>query len=135
VAADDARAGHNPPPMNLPGKPSLSMFGANRREHDRRPLRTQATVLVARQTFLVRTLDVSESGVGILAEVNPAIGTRFRIAFALPNKRAGGFTEIASDVQAMGSIFSSTDGGFRIGARFNDATPAMVAALADYVRG
>jgi hypothetical protein len=120
--------------MNPPGKPTLPLFGANRREHDRRPLRTQATALVAGQTFLVRTLDVSESGVGIMTEVNPALGTRFRIAFALP-KRSGGFTEIAGEVEVMGSVFSSTDGGFRVGLRYLGATPTMVGALMDYVRG
>lgn len=119
--------------MNLPGSPPAVLFGANRREHDRRPLRTQATLLVVQQTVVVRTLDVSESGIGFITEIDPPRGMRFKIAFACP-RRPQGFVEIACSAQVMGSVFSMTDGGYRVGCRFQGLSPTMVNALADFVR-
>lgn len=119
--------------MNKPDSPLFNLPGANRRLHDRRPLRVQATLLVAQQTVTVRTLDVSESGLGFMTEINPPPGMRFRIAFACP-KRPQGFVEIACDAQVMGSVFSIADGGYRVGCRFQGLSPTMVNALADFVR-
>jgi PilZ domain len=116
-------------PFNLPSP----IFGANRREHDRRTLRTTAAVLFGAQSLEVRTLDVSESGLAISAAVNPHAGTRFRIAFSLP-RRPQGYTEISAEVEVISSVLSNSDDGFRIGLRFLALGAAMRDAIVQYVK-
>ena len=107
---------------------------AELRRHDRRLLRTTATVVLAgTQTFEVRTLDISEGGAAIVAAANPKSGTVFQIRMAIPRK-AKDSIPIEAEVQVMHSIFVNSEQGFRIGLRFVRIEPAAAAAITQFLK-
>lgn len=92
--------------------------GADRRQTERRPLRTSATLLLpGGQTFTVQTLDISLGGIGILAPANPRPGTRLSIRVSLPARPAGLYVFDAG-VEVAHSILGRDEGAFKVGLRF-----------------
>lgn len=105
---------------------------SERRSFLRKSLRTIATVHVAGQTVRVRTLDVSVSGMAIVAAVNPPPGMSFDIEFELLVGGRG--ATVRAKAQVMHSVLSSADSGFRIGLNFLSIEPASVTAIEQYLR-
>jgi hypothetical protein len=65
--------------------------GAERRQNDRKPLRTTAQLVFPSQPPLeVRTWDISPGGIGILASANPPPKLRCVIRFQVPRSTGSG---------------------------------------------
>ena len=107
--------------------------GAERRVHARRPLHAPATVLLpGNQVDEVREIDISLGGMGILAEVSPKTGTRFRVRTSLNLSGANPVT-FEADVEVTHSIYGSHERGFKVGLRFVSVEPHLEQALARFV--
>ncbi|MFM9917016.1 MAG: PilZ domain-containing protein [Rhizobacter sp.] len=111
---------------------SSSIF--NRRQHERRYLRGVATVVLSpKDSFEVRTLDISAGGMAIVAAANPRPGTTFSIQVSLP-LRPKGFTAIEARVQVMHSILASDEQGFKVGLQFVSLDAPTAAAVIQYLK-
>lgn len=103
--------------------------GAERRVAERRNLRVAATILLAEtQTFAVRTLDISSGGLAIVAAANPRPGVQFLIRFPLAQKN-GPHALFEARVRVVHSVFSSAEGGFKLGLSFVELPPASAILL------
>ncbi|MFY7855817.1 MAG: PilZ domain-containing protein [Rubrivivax sp.] len=109
--------------------------GAERRREERRALRVPARVsLGPGQVFEVRTLDVSPSGLGIVASANPRPGLTFKIEFVLP-MRPSGALNVEATAKVMHSVLARDQGGFKIGLQFASLSPGAEAAIQKFVNG
>ncbi len=107
---------------------------ADRRTAERRPLHTQASVLLSAGRALgVRVVDVSMGGMAIASPSNPPQGTTFTIRFSMP-KRPSGSVIIQERVEVMHSVFSGDVGAFKVGLRFLDLSAPAAEALVNYIR-
>lgn len=104
-----------------------------RRQEPRKTLRTPATVRVAGQAIQVRTLDVSVSGVAIVAAVNPPAGMQLELEFLVPGRQ--GVVPIRVHGQVMHSVLCGAENGFRVGVVFRNLDEAARRAIEAYVRG
>ncbi|MDO9314084.1 MAG: PilZ domain-containing protein [Burkholderiaceae bacterium] len=105
----------------------------NRRQYDRCYLRGVATVVLSpKDSFEVRTLDISSGGMAIVAAANPRPGTTFSIKVSLP-LRPKGFTAIEARVQVMHSILASDEQGFKVGLQFVNLDTATAAAIVQFL--
>lgn len=104
-----------------------------RRQDPRKTLRTPATVRVAGQSFQVRTLDVSVSGVAIVAAVNPPAGMSLEVEFLLPGRN--GVSRVSARAQVMHSVLCGAENGFRVGVTFSALDETSRRAIDVYVRG
>lgn len=104
----------------------------DRRQEARKPLRTPATVRAGGKAFQVRTLDVSVSGVAIVAAVNPPVGMPLEVEFLVPGR--SGVTRICLRGQVMHSVLCGAENGFRVGVGFNAPDEASRRAIEAYVR-
>lgn len=97
--------------------------GAERRTHGRHAIHTEVILDLADSRRLVgRTLDVGKGGMGIVADINPPYGSTFKVRVLLPTRpRGAGIFE--AEVRAVNSIYTSRDGGFRIGVQFVKVSP------------
>jgi hypothetical protein len=105
----------------------------DKRVHHRRTLRVAARVVVAGATEVeVRTSDISEGGLGVVAAVNPSIGARFRVRFGLPS---GAPEPILIDAQVtvVRSILARDEGGFKIGLLFAPLDESSLDAVRKYI--
>lgn len=98
--------------MNLPRPEN------ERRVFQRRPLRATARLYFAGgQTTEVRTFDISEGGLGIVADVSPTIGMSFGIKVRVP-AGAAGLTGLDTTVTVVRSVLAGDEGGFKVGLKF-----------------
>lgn len=105
----------------------------DRREHERRVLRSTATILVAGAPPLaVRTLDISASGLGIVAPVNPPVRLNCTVRVTLPLRPKGSVVHESKAV-VVHSIFSNVEDGFKVGLRFVDISPEFAMAVIQYM--
>lgn len=105
---------------------------AERRAHDRRPLRVSAHVLLpGSQPFEVRTLDIGLGGMGIVASANPKPGTSFAIQFTLPAKAGHNPAPLQVKVKVANSVLDH--GGFKIGLQFLALEPAIERILRQFL--
>lgn len=96
-------------------------------------MRSQAVVVLpGPREFPVRTVDISATGLGIVAAANPSVGTTFAIRFALPLKGKTPAVHEAS-ARVVHSVFSSDEDGFKIGLLFTQLTPSCAAAIVQYI--
>ncbi len=111
----------------------MSDADADRRQHVRRALRVNAQVLLpGNQTFDVRTFDVGQGGMGIVASANPRSGTTFTISFPLPKKPTG-FTPMQLKVKVVHSVLAADSGGFKLGLQFVSVDAASEAAIRQFL--
>lgn len=106
----------------------------DRRDSGRRTLRTTAQVALNNaKSISVRTLDISPSGMSILATASPPVGTVFRIKFGLPKKPTG---VLAIDVTArvVHTILDGREDGFKVGLQFIDPDEGVKAALQGFCK-
>jgi len=110
--------------VNLPQAPS-----ADRRSHDRQPLRTAATLgLPDGRAVPARTLDIGKGGAGVVCDLNIPVGTLLAIVMRLPARPAGSALFEASATAASCTLAAS-DGGFRLGLQFSPLSAAALIAL------
>ena len=94
---------------------------AERREHDRKPLRGPAHLLPPGQPpFQVRLIDLSEAGMRVACSVNPPLMSISVIRMSVPNSDRTGFSLIEARVQVLNSIYARAEDGFRVGLKFLD---------------
>ena len=109
------------------------MMSDERRQDPRKTLRTLATVRVGRQAFQVRTLDISASGVAIVAAVNPPAGMQLELEFLVPGRK--GVVPVRVRGQVMHSVLCGAENGFRVGVAFRELDAAGRRAIEAYLRG
>lgn len=114
-----------------PAKPAPA-GGAERRVEERRSYRSTATAMAGGQAFPVRTLDISRSGLCIVAAVNPPPGLRFRLRLRLDRQPQGPVT-LETEVKVMHSVLASQESGFRIGLSFTNAGPELLKAIGNFL--
>lgn len=103
-----------------------------RRKTERKQLRTQATVVLGAQAFPVHTIDVSPGGMGIVAQANPPSGLGVVIRFTLPMRPAGR-APVEAKARVVHSVYSSAEGGFKIGLSFVDLPADSAAAILRFI--
>jgi c-di-GMP-binding flagellar brake protein YcgR len=86
--------------------------GAERRVEERRPYRSTATVIAGGREFQIRTLDISLSGMCIVAAINPQPNLRFRLRMRLDRQPQGAVT-LETDVQVVHSVLARQESGLR----------------------
>ena len=107
----------------------MAAQGAERRAVDRKPLRTNATVIVGQaQAFEVRTIDVSPGGMGFVAQANPRPGMVLAIRFLIPIRPVGQ-APFEAKARVVHSVYSSAEAGFKVGLSFIEVGPEANAAL------
>jgi hypothetical protein len=105
-----------------------------RRRHERRLLRAKAFLLLPGQDqHLVRTLDVSISGMAIVSPFNTPQGVVVTVRFLLPAKY-NGHTPISSPATVTHCVFSGDEVGFKTGLMFKDLPSQIVSIIESYVK-
>lgn len=107
--------------------------GAERRVDERRPYRSTAAVLAGGQEFQVRTIDISRSGMCIVAAINPPAGLKFRLRMRLDRQPQGAVT-LETDVQVVHSVLARQESGFRIGLRFTAPSNELLNAVNHFLK-
>jgi c-di-GMP-binding flagellar brake protein YcgR len=111
----------------------FSLPGVERREHERKPLRTEAHLLPPGQPpFSVRLIDISEGGLRISCSVNPPLMSVSVIRMPVPSPDRLGGSVIEARVQILNSIYAQAESGFRVGLKFLDlpaATQDIISAF------
>ena len=108
------------------------------RAHDRRPLRTQVELLLpGRPPLAMRTTDISLSGIGLLASANPPMGLRVGLRLKLANPRSASAPPTLFELQAVvrHSVFSSSEGAYRIGMQFVQPSDKLLVTIGNYIAG
>jgi c-di-GMP-binding flagellar brake protein YcgR len=107
--------------------------GIERRQHERRGLRTPAVLALAgRKPVEVLALDISVGGVGTLCPINVKPGTACRIYLNLPISTHE--RELVSlEGVVMRSIFASKEDSFRVGLKFTDPTERQQVLIQRFV--
>jgi c-di-GMP-binding flagellar brake protein YcgR len=108
---------------------------AERRQHDRKPLRVPAELIFPNHPPVpVRLLDVSAGGVGVLASSNPPLGARLAVRFSVPSMGKGA-SIVEAPVQVAHSVLSGTHGGFVVGLQFTSLSPQSSMAIIKFLKG
>jgi c-di-GMP-binding flagellar brake protein YcgR len=103
----------------------FSLPGVERREHERKPLRTEAHLLPPGQPpFSVRLIDLSEGGLRMACSVNPPLLSVSVIRMPVPRADRKGASVIEARVQVLNSIYAQSEDGFRVGLKFLDLPAA-----------
>jgi c-di-GMP-binding flagellar brake protein YcgR len=105
---------------------------AERRVDERRPYRTTATVIAGNNEFQVRTLDLSLSGLCIVAAINPQPNLRFRLRMRF-DRQPGAAVILESEVQVVHSVLARQESGFRIGLRFIKPSDQLLKAVNNFL--
>ena len=80
----------------------------------------------------VRTFDISKSGLGFIAPVNPVVRSLCVVHIRIPSPGSAGITRSISAV-VVHSIFNGSEDGFRIGAQFRDLDRETILALGLFI--
>ena len=113
--------------------PRKDLDGSERRADPRKALRANAELLVEGRRLEVRTMDISTSGLGIAASFNPRVDQTFSI-FLAPADSPRGTVRIEMPVTVVHSILTQAEGGFKVGLRFGQLSPAARDAVKKYLR-
>ncbi len=103
----------------------------DQRQNSRKVLRSRGLLIMdGIPQFLVRTMDVSTSGVGVASPQPLQQGQEGKIAFEMFFN--GNNYHVASRVRVMYSIYSSHD-GFKVGLQFLNLDMASASAITKYM--
>ena len=106
--------------------------GAERRQSIRRPLRGFAEVTFAGQSASkARMVDISVTGMGIVAAFNPASKTPCLVRCTLHTKPRQ--TQFDLKAVVAYSVFSSREGNFRVGLLFANLSAEDAASIQGFV--
>lgn len=121
--------------VNLPIPAPAGMVPMHeRRQHERRVLRTPAKLQFGNQPAMdARTLDVSVSGLGLVAPVNPPQGTPCSVKFAVPTQ-ADRFVTLSAQAVVTYSVYVRNEDGFKLGLMFSDLPFEAGAVILRYVK-
>lgn len=89
-------------------------------------------LLPGNQEVAARSLDISSTGMAIVAPANPPVGMACGIRLMLPLRDAK-VVQIEPRVKVMQSLWSASDNGFKVGLRFQALTPEQTRALRDFL--
>jgi hypothetical protein len=108
--------------------------GVNLREQERKLMRVPAMLTFADGSSCeARTLNVSESGMGVVAPVNPRDGARVTVIFRLPTDPSSAPPlKVPADVR--NSVLSGADSGFRLGLQFVNAPASALSMIKAYTK-
>jgi hypothetical protein len=113
--------------MEIPG------LNDNRREHQRKILRTHARLLLpSKEIVTVRTYDISAGGLGVAAGISLIANTQVGVQVQLP-RGDGGREMLMAQAVVTHSVLSQAEQGFKIGLRFM-LSPHSLAVLARYLK-
>lgn len=105
----------------------------DRRAHERRVLHGTAELRLPNSpAFPVHIIDVSLSGIRVVAPINPREGTVFLLRMRLPTRPAGSLP-VETRVQVAFSILTGSEDGFTLGLSFLELPPAAKQAIRDYL--
>lgn len=100
-----------------------------RRAHPRHPLRTSATIVLADGRMVdARTLDIGKGGTGVVAGINPPLGSSFGLRMSLPVHPKGNAL-FEAQVRVANCVLDGVEGGFRLGLEFLALTPQARSVL------
>lgn len=99
------------------------------RQHDRCPFRGRGQLTFQGNIVKpIKTLDISAGGCSVVLDVNPPLKIQAVMHINLP-VGPGSFKVFEVNVQVMNSIYSSNDGGFRLGLMFLKPPAPLVNAI------
>jgi c-di-GMP-binding flagellar brake protein YcgR len=112
----------------------FSLPDVERREHERKPLRTEAHLLPPGQApFSVRLIDISEGGLRISCSVNPPLMSVSVIRMQVPRPDRTGMSLIEARVQVLNSIYARAEDGFRVGLKFLDVPVVTQKIISEFL--
>ena len=120
-------------PRQAPAKPDKG--GIERRAHERKPLTIGVGVAVQGMAPLqARAFDISDGGIGFVAQGNLLAGTACRLNFTLSSKSA-----VRHEVAVLATVaycfLSPEMGGYKVGAKFKDLGGSANTAVQEFLRG
>lgn len=104
-----------------------------RRQYMRKLLRTVAQLVIPDAGLIeVQTTDISLGGIGVVMNTDPVKGATFllRVALRQPDRTS---VVLQARVVVANSFFGASEGGFKVGLRFVDLTPAANLVLSKSV--
>ena len=105
-----------------------------RRQHERRVLRGLSQLQFGKNPAMeTRTMDISISGLGIIAPVNPPARTQCTIRFVVPIDVDRNVTITAAAVVTH-SVYSRADDGFKVGLMFVNMPAESTAVLGRFIK-
>ena len=105
-----------------------------RRQHERRVLRGMSQLQFGKHPAMeTRTMDVSISGLGIIAPVNPPSRTQCTIRFVVPIDADRNVTITASAIVTH-SVYTRADDGFKVGLMFVNMPAESTAVLGRFIK-
>jgi hypothetical protein len=108
---------------------------SQRRAHGRRALFCPAKLMLTGKRIVdLRIVNISAGGLGTVADDNLLVGTTCEVRFDLP-QRPRGQTTLYLRAVVMNSIFSSREGGFKLGLMFVKVPDDSAGCIATYVQG
>ena len=118
----------------IPSVVGLDSGNPDRRADPRKALRANAAFVLDGRTLEVRTLDISTSGMGVAASINPRIGQTLSILVAPPEAPRGP-AGIAMQVTVVHSILTRSEGEFKVGLRFGALSREALDLVKRYMAG
>jgi c-di-GMP-binding flagellar brake protein YcgR len=107
--------------------------GVNLRQTDRKLVRVPAVVTTADGSQCeARTLNISATGMALVAAVNFNHGTRIEVSFRLPTEQVMTMIKLPGEVRNC--VLSGADSGFRIGLEFSNVPAATQSVLQKFLR-
>ncbi|MCM0609310.1 MAG: PilZ domain-containing protein [Ideonella sp. WA131b] len=107
--------------------------GPEKRVHLRRSLRVPARIILGESSeFEVRTYDISEGGLGLVAAANPKVGTKFNVVFGVPNSTPRP-SVVNVRATVIRSVLAMDEGGFKIGVLFNSLDEPSFSAIRRFI--
>ena len=85
------------------------------------------------ERLVVRTIDISLTGLAVVAGMNPLAGTVLEIELALP-VRPKSLVPIKSSARVVYAVFSASEGGFKIGLVFTQLSAQQAQAILIFVQ-
>lgn len=140
VEADSSAAAASNSPVAAAGNPiadapqvgAAKPAGAERRAAKRKSLRTQVVLSLKGSMVMTKAFDISESGIGLVADHNLAAGQQCTIAFNLLQTGGPSFQAQTAAIIAY-NTFSAQRGGFALGLQFKSPPPALIEAIRRYI--
>ena len=120
-------------PRPAPAQPGKG--GIERRAHGRKPLNMGIGIAIQGMAPLqARAFDISEGGIGFVAQSSLPAGSACRLNFTLPSGSA-----VHREVEARATIaycfLSPEMGGYKVGAKFKDLGGSANTAVQEFLRG
>lgn len=113
-------------------RPALQQI--ERRDSERRAFRSTAYILLAnREPIPVRTVDISPSGLGIVASANPPPQTFCVMRISIPRRSTGLAQTFNVQTRVVHSVLSREHDGFKIGLVFIEPSDVVVTAIRDFL--